>query len=331
MTNEQVEQYLTELRNRSGLGNRIMGFELPPLLFPQRITKLYHYTTAEGLHGILSNHRLWASSATFLNDSSELEYGLEIFDSVLSEWESLNQSHLEGFVFKVIRQARGMFRSPQVHPLTTVYVACFCEEDNLLSQWRTYGQTGGYSLEFPVQNGTLNVEAENNIFSSTLLRVNYHENDQRSLTHDFVRQVITVLEIGPELIKQNVSDELPLLNLSSFAVFDLIAEHVVGFKNPAFAEEREWRIVLRRNLWDWIQDLADNKPWFKPDFRHSRGILVPYIQLKPASGQNNLPVVSVRFGPSLNKMKAEPSLRTFLTANGYSHAEIRGSNIPVLL
>jgi hypothetical protein len=29
-----------------------------------------------------------------------------------------------------------------------IYLSCFCEDDNLLSQWRAYGTSGGYSLGF---------------------------------------------------------------------------------------------------------------------------------------------------------------------------------------
>lgn len=37
----------------------------------------WHYTSVEGCFGIVSNHELWASSASMLNDSSEMTFGLE--------------------------------------------------------------------------------------------------------------------------------------------------------------------------------------------------------------------------------------------------------------
>ena len=36
---------------------------------------LYHYTTSEGLLGILRDDKLWATDIFHLNDSSEFEYG----------------------------------------------------------------------------------------------------------------------------------------------------------------------------------------------------------------------------------------------------------------
>src|SRR4051794_27438928 len=36
---------------------------------------LYHYTTAQGLIGIVQSHGLWATNADFLNDAQELRFG----------------------------------------------------------------------------------------------------------------------------------------------------------------------------------------------------------------------------------------------------------------
>jgi len=36
---------------------------------------LWHYTDASGLMGIVEHERLWATQTSFLNDSTELEYG----------------------------------------------------------------------------------------------------------------------------------------------------------------------------------------------------------------------------------------------------------------
>src|SRR5258708_7067446 len=36
---------------------------------------VFHYTTTEGLRGIVENNELWATSAYFLNDTTEITYG----------------------------------------------------------------------------------------------------------------------------------------------------------------------------------------------------------------------------------------------------------------
>jgi hypothetical protein len=46
----------------------------------------YHYTTAEGIQGIIENGCLFVTSGYFLNDSSEVDYGCQMFGAMLSKW-----------------------------------------------------------------------------------------------------------------------------------------------------------------------------------------------------------------------------------------------------
>ena len=46
---------------------------------------LYHYTTASGLVGILQSNRLWATSAIFMNDVNELNYGTKFIKDFILE------------------------------------------------------------------------------------------------------------------------------------------------------------------------------------------------------------------------------------------------------
>ena len=47
---------------------------------------LYHYTTADGLKGIVENHELWATSAYYLNDLTEIMYGYQLIDEAVEAW-----------------------------------------------------------------------------------------------------------------------------------------------------------------------------------------------------------------------------------------------------
>jgi hypothetical protein len=43
-----------------------------------RPKSLFHYTTAEGLYGILNSKRLWASHIFYLNDAMEFKYAVKL-------------------------------------------------------------------------------------------------------------------------------------------------------------------------------------------------------------------------------------------------------------
>jgi hypothetical protein len=114
---------------------------------PPSGTVLYHYTSAEGLKGIIENNELWATSAYYLNDSAEMFYGYRVLKEVLDDWLSKNSRSEDsitlGLVHNLQRSFQARFEKCQLKP---IYLTCFCQEDNLLSQWRAYGQSGGYSL-----------------------------------------------------------------------------------------------------------------------------------------------------------------------------------------
>jgi hypothetical protein len=98
---------------------------------------LYHYTSAAGLHGILSGKKLWASNVLFLNDVSEVMYGRQLVARVLEPrrdkipiYDAFTGDSLLG-----------------LGETWHIYTACFCENGDLLSQWRGYGAKGdGYSV-----------------------------------------------------------------------------------------------------------------------------------------------------------------------------------------
>jgi len=52
---------------------------------PRPPAKLYHYTSTEGLLGILRNRQLWASNVLYLNDATELVDSVRIIRSLLED------------------------------------------------------------------------------------------------------------------------------------------------------------------------------------------------------------------------------------------------------
>jgi hypothetical protein len=122
---------------------------------PHRRAHVYHYTTNEGLKGIIESKSLWATGGYYLNDTSEIEYGCRLAANSLKE--KLGYAETE-FARGVLNRARDDLRDPaqQAMRITNYYVACFCENDNLLSQWRTYGHSGicgGIQAGRPVSEG----------------------------------------------------------------------------------------------------------------------------------------------------------------------------------
>src|SRR5580698_8671217 len=95
---------------------------------------LYHYTTTEGLLGIIESKELWATNILFLNDTSELVDAFKLF-----------ASELEANPIK-LGERKGWLQTMILPSLETAevdhFVVSFCENGDLLSQWRAYGAKG---------------------------------------------------------------------------------------------------------------------------------------------------------------------------------------------
>jgi len=92
--------------------------------------RLYHYTTITGLKGIVKDKAIRASDVRFMNDASELEYAARFLDDTIGELLRDNTD---------LRNLRPGFEYI-LYPGMRLFVACFCEKADLLSQWRGYGQ-----------------------------------------------------------------------------------------------------------------------------------------------------------------------------------------------
>jgi hypothetical protein len=131
---------------------------------------VYHYTDQFGLVGIIERRELWATNISYLNDASEVAYGLEFFRNhngeciqVLKNSLQIDDRFSSSFekVFEYLisqADARHFLKDPKEY----LYVSSFFESASLrkvtisgidagdnLEQWRAYSKGGvGYSIGF---------------------------------------------------------------------------------------------------------------------------------------------------------------------------------------
>lgn len=77
------------------------------------LLKRLHYTTADGLKGIIEKNDLWANSAYFLNDSAEITYGYGLLKEVLANWLG-NNPRSDNEAFKVEKEWRIVVRQREL-------------------------------------------------------------------------------------------------------------------------------------------------------------------------------------------------------------------------
>jgi hypothetical protein len=299
---------------------------------------LYHYTTVVGLQGIVETNCLYASAAYFLNDSNELEYGRKVLGSVLERWLDDHPESRDDFAAELVRDLRAKItdengREALVH---SVYLACFCQRDNVLSQWRAYGQAGGYSIGFPVMLGSIrNLAPESPSYTPLLTRVEYQKERQISRCREILALVLSAIDDpalqhlartakiqayhGPTLLYDFI------LSISE----EMFIDEIIGFKDNAFQEEDEWRLILRPRKFLLSGRDDRGKTPTKTYFRPQRGVAIPFLKLVPLEG--SLPIARIRSGPSIDRARARASVRMLLREHKFPDVEFNGSEIAVRL
>ena len=164
--------------------------------FAERRTSLHHYTTADGLLGIVNQRVIYATSAQFLNDYSEILYGLTMAnDAILAIKQTaggfFDHMFLNAIVNKLDRvDIRGNF-----------HIVCFCEKRDLLSQWRGYGANGGYSLDFHIAE----MLDPKQLVGRELVKVLYDRTTQKQLIESLIQRYYRAFREVFELDKGNFS------------------------------------------------------------------------------------------------------------------------------
>jgi hypothetical protein len=195
---------------------------------------VYHYTNASGLLGIISKGTLWMTDIEFMNDAEELAYARS---SVLDELRVRayeigppdKRGPDAGRAETLTSIAEELEQSPQGHPSRTyhVYAACFCQEGDLLSQWRAYGGDSGYAIGFRTSS-LLNLSTS--LPDAHFQKVTYGLDDARTYLNEML-----------EAVSQNIAG-FPGAT-GNMRLMTRVLPTVAAIKHPAFAEEQEWRLL----------------------------------------------------------------------------------------
>lgn len=286
-------------------------------------SELWHYTDAGGLQGILHADRLWATNTRFLNDSQEISYGIHMATEAMRE-------HRFGGLRRETTHFLAGFADPEariIHQFLDrtldAFVACFCEDGDLLSQWRAYAghdSAGGYALGFtpPGALPAWAVSAPGG-HGLSLRRVRYDPTEQKDQFERLLTALIPVLDADPTSAAHQ--------NAFAKNWVDGIVEAASWCKHPAFREEREWRIVYIRN--------DDRKP-LPVKHRSSGGLVVPYVELEIPAGvgshPDKLPIAVVNCGPSPEPEVKARGVRSLLSTQPHlSGVSVTGSAAPLRL
>ena len=264
---------------------------------------LYHYTDLKGFLGIIESRKLWASNISFLNDYSEFEFGVELTNDIIERKRDISSDPLEKEFIQHLSDVSfvSIFKD-------LCYVVSFCEDGNLLSQWRGYGSdASGIAIGF--RRDKLQELFDTN---SWLLKIEYDKNVQKEILELIIKYYL-------EKAKQiDMPSRIFIYEKNILSLMSELSEILPTFKDPSYKEEKEWRIVYRPTF-----DETSTK------FRIARNIIVPYVELSIGTEWQDVDelIGEVVIGPTRRKDTIFEGVSKVLN-DSKLNAILRNSNIP---
>lgn len=299
---------------------------------------IYHYTSSEGLKGIVESNEIWLTNTAFVNDTTECK-SLQNEKDLFLENEITNPFVKENWEYLI------------KHPdkKHNLYVVSFSKDDSSLAQFRAYGN---YCIGFDVKG---------------LPKKGFYLH----------KCVYSKDEIKKWIIEKSNSQEwqcsLDEVRKDS-AAFRLIYSASVKYKNYHYKNEEETRIIaVSYPKWDYPNspEMYENDPPIH--FRDHRALKfpVPYVKLFFEENPNEysieyekllkkiedstsftvgdkfeypvkkwkldweknvkrklLPIKEVVFGPMPQQQEAKTACEILLYENGYKDFDVKISDIP---
>jgi hypothetical protein len=223
---------------------------------------VYHYTSMDTMTKIVQSASIWATSISYLNDTTEGEHFVKLIRDRLPAYRKANPAEDDAIFNAILQKGPPDFDSRP-------FVASFSREADSLPQWRSYCPNGnGVAIGFRVEclkrafvekrqpTGVV-VPVEAHI---TFRKVEYLD---ESTAESFDDDIRATAKLSRAIVANRPGGVGPTAE-----IFKIFIELEACFKKHlSFSNEREYRLAV---------DPMPGKPNVV-EFRPTRSSLVPYI------------------------------------------------------
>lgn len=267
-------------------------------LEPQKT--LYHYTSLDALLQIMPSGLLWATEIHYLNDSSELKHATARF------LEAVRRLDTDSTQNKDILTQLTDWLSMRLADGYMLFVVCFTENGDLLSQWRGYTpHAKGASLGFSQSHLLECAKKQFFEFGKCI----YDPKNQEEIAQLAIQAVIDAAQnLGPAPASKSHPTQSYYPSFQA-AESDLLRIAAL-MKHDTFEAEREWR-AISPVISDYVKT--------EIEYRSGRTALVPYQKFDIKSFQeDSIGIEHVILGPTPNINLSMDSLSRFMSRHDKS-------------
>lgn len=257
---------------------------------------LFHYTSTEGLVGIVTSKTFFMSDMMASTDQTEIRYGLDIVKDVRRQLlrKRGGDPFLEPFL---------TFKETGLGDSWFVHAICFCAKDDVLTQWRGSSPAGGCAIGVDFKR--LKRKATK---GAILARMLYARDKQREI-------IRRIMNCGQRLYRRVEDKETDLRSDFLTEVWVRLLTSVSRFKHPAFSSEDEWRFFAPVNTSD-----------AQMRFRMRGNAVIPYNELSFAS--DHTLIRQIRCSPGVWSGSALYGVNRLAKSLG-DHVQVTQSELPL--
>lgn len=291
---------------------------------------IYHYTTQEGLIGIVEKQELWATDVRFLNDTEEFEAGIKTAIEMSKQASAVSgedgRKTVDYFenILRFSFSERPVYSVSLTGPLKRYETLPDSIDDpgDRLNMWRGYsGRRIAYSIGISKDGNTTSIDGLD------LQECSYRQHTKEEYLTEVLNHFGDLLNScnrrGKEKIESGIPYEQAMDEMRSEVdkgvskILPDLKSQVAACKHEGFWEEREWRLTLAP------------PPGHESVFYTSgRFGITPRVRIALRGTDGLLPIRRIVVGPCPHMADAIESLKGLLIRNGYSHLEVSGSQIP---
>lgn len=248
---------------------------------------LYHYTSTEGLFGIVRKRSLWVSHIRYLNDSAEFTHA--VTEAVMHLDSRLYSEAVEERLATVLRD-----RLNALPPLD-YFVGSLSEHGDLLSQWRSYSDdASGFSVGFRYEDLVPHLRRQGFV----LRRCVYAPEEKHEVVGRLLSNAIAQ-------VRASLDETTALVQVANDFI-EAFLKLAPIFKDFAFREETEWRL--------FTGPLSMTHP--QVEFRKSSAMIIPYYNFGLVNEQGPMRLAQVIVGPNSQRELSRASATAYLAKSG---------------
>lgn len=271
----------------------------------------FHYTSPDGLVGILNSEKLYFTRYDFLNDMTEGEGLIHIYKELVDEFVK-EEKFSDGFR-RILLEVTPDFKRRVFYELPpwtdeegklynamtmdftecTPYVCSFSSDPDSIPMWSYYvkgEKYEGYNIGVCIREFFSKYKFEGCVID--FQKVVYYEDKKKELLSKSINEIF-------EIYREEKVEEVDIKRF----IIEILSRLQLVFKNKMFIHEKEIRVII------WVPNKPkDEGRKFEIKYRTQGPLIIPYIEYE----YNKEYIRSIMVGPVRDKENAKAGIKALI-------------------